>query len=91
MSSFCIFSQYKDVFGKPNTGAHQYRVLNTPLVDYIGTILLAAALSYLTDLSLVLSTIIMFSISIALHVLFGVNTQSSHQLGLFDTRQPFDT
>ena len=31
--------KYKDIFGKPKQGAHQYRFLGTAVVDYILTII----------------------------------------------------
>lgn len=32
---------FKDLFGKPNTGAHAYRLFNIAVVDVIATLLLA--------------------------------------------------
>ena len=72
----CIFSQYKDIFGKVGTGPHQYRFLNAALVDYSLTILGAILITYLTDIPLVLSTIGLFILGILLHYLFGVETNT---------------
>lgn len=72
----CIFSQYKDIFGKSGTGPHQYRFLNTALVDYSLTILGAILITYLTDIPLVLTTIGLFILGILLHYLFGVETNT---------------
>lgn len=77
-----IFSKHKDLFGKPGTGIHSYRFLDTAIIDYIGTILLAAMLTILLGrypngkyrLSFVNSTITMFVIAIISHYLFGVST-----------------
>ena len=33
--------KYKDIFGKPNTGFHSYRIFNIAVFDVISTILLA--------------------------------------------------
>ena len=78
----CIFSKYKDIFGEAGKGVHSYRFLNTALVDYIVTILLAILLTYLTDIPLVLTTIGLLVLGIILHYLFGVNTNSLKYLGI---------
>lgn len=72
--TFCPFKKYSDIFGSPRTGVHSYRFLDTALVDYIGTILLAILFTKITKVPLVLSTILMFILGILFHVLFGVNT-----------------
>ena len=62
----------KNIFGQPRLGVHKYRILDTPMVDYIGSILIAMAISYSTNISLVLTTIFVFVISIILHYIFDV-------------------
>ena len=42
------------------------------MVDYLGTIILSFIFAFITNISLVNSTIIMFILSIILHSLFGV-------------------
>jgi hypothetical protein len=44
MSSLC---QYKDIFGKPNTGLHSYRFLGIAFVDVFFTLIGAILLSKL--------------------------------------------
>ena len=78
----CIFSKYKNIFGEAGKGVHQYRFLNTPLVDYLLTILGAILLTYLTDIPLVLTTIGLLVLGLILHYLFGVNTNSLKYLGI---------
>ena len=78
----CIFSKYKNIFGEAGKGVHSYRFLNTALVDYIVTILLAILLTYLTDIPLVLTTIGLLVLGLILHYLFGVNTNSLKYLGI---------
>ena len=73
-SIFCPFSKYSDIFQKPNTGVHQYRLFDVALVDYITTIILSFFLTKVTNIPIELSTIILFSLGIILHILFGVNT-----------------
>ena len=73
--------KYKDIFGKPGTGIHKYRFLGTAISDYVLTIFLAVAISYFTKIPLVLSTIIAFISGIILHIIFGVETNSTRYLG----------
>ena len=73
---------YKDILGVPGQGVHSYRFLDTAIVDYILTIFLAAAVSKMTNLPFVLSTILMFVLGIVLHALFCVSTNTTRYLGL---------
>lgn len=73
--------KYKYIIGKPNEGIHSYRFLGSAIVDYIVTIILCAIFSYITDIPLVLSTIIVFTLGIILHILFGVPTNTTRYLG----------
>lgn len=78
----CIFKEYKNIFGEIGKGPHQYRFLNTALVDYILTILGAILITYLTGIPLVLTTIGLLLLGIILHYLFGVNTNTLKYLGI---------
>lgn len=67
--------QYRDIFGKPGTGAHRYRVLNTAVVD----VALTVALAYATTLvdkrwDLWTAIVFWFLVGASLHILFCVNT-----------------
>ena len=73
--------KYKDIFGKPNEGVHSYRFMGTAIVDYIVTIIISVIFAYVTDIPLVLSTIIVFVLGIILHILFGVPTNTTRYLG----------
>lgn len=66
--------QYKYIFGFPGEGAHSYRFLGTPMVDYIGTIILAMITTKITKIPLVLTTIGMFILGILLHMIFCLRT-----------------
>ena len=75
--------QYADIFGKPGTGAHQYRIggdypKGIAIVDTVGTILIALlAWWILTSRSLlafIVVFIIMMAITFVSHVAFGVKT-----------------
>jgi len=64
------------IFGESRKGLHSYRICDTPLIDYIGTIIISMILSYYLNVSLVIVTIILFLISIILHYLFEIDTNS---------------
>jgi hypothetical protein len=73
--------KYKDIFGKPGTGAHAHRIANIAIVDVLITLLVAAIigfLSYRNWIDKLLMTILMFFglfiLSIFIHRLFGVHT-----------------
>lgn len=72
--------QYSDIFGKPNTGVHSYRIGTsiTPngfaLVDILLTILLAGVITYATGSGFIITLSILFILSIALHSLFCVDS-----------------
>jgi len=70
----CPFSKFKDIFGKPNEGAHKFRLFDLPLVDYIGAILLALLIRYITKIPFELIIVIVLIIGIICHYLFGVDT-----------------
>lgn len=69
-----MICQYKYLFGVPGQGAHKYRFLGTPIVDYVGTIILAMLLTKFTKIPLVLTTIGMFVLGILLHMVFCLRT-----------------
>ena len=72
--------KYKDLFGKPNTGLHSYRLFNIAIVDVTLTIfgsyvLYLAIEKYLyTNINFWLVLVIMFLLGIVLHRLFCVRT-----------------
>lgn len=73
--------KYKDIFGKPGEGIHKYRFLGTAISDYLLTILAAVIITYFTKIPLVLTTIFAFVLGIVLHVIFGVETNTTRYLG----------
>ena len=73
--------KYKDIFGKPGEGIHKYRFLGTAISDYLLTILTAVIITYFTKIPLVLTTILVFVLGIVLHVIFGVETNTTRYLG----------
>lgn len=77
-----IFKKYKNILGEPKKGVHKYRFFNTAFVDYILSLILAIIITYLTNIPLVLTTIIILSLGIILHILFGVPTNTTKYLGI---------
>lgn len=74
---FGIFSEYRDVLGKPKEGVHKYRLMDVAMFDYILTIIGAFILTYLTTVPVEITTIFLFSLGIVLHLLFDVNTNTT--------------
>jgi hypothetical protein len=74
--------KYQNILGVAGKGVHSYRILDTPMFDYIGTILLAFIVTKVTRVPLVITTILMFVLAILLHYLFCVKTDSLVFLGL---------
>ena len=70
----CPFSQYKNIFGVPNKGAHSYRMFDLPIIDYIGAIIIALIITYMTKIPFELIIIIVLIIGVLCHYLFGVET-----------------
>ena len=76
-----MFCKYKDIFGKPGTGVHSYRIYNIAIVDLFFTILAAYiifVLKYknynLLNLKFIKILLILLLLSVFLHWLFCVDT-----------------
>jgi hypothetical protein len=67
--------ELKDIFGKPRTGPHSFRIFDVAVVDVLGTIGLAWLLVRFTGMDFVSALIIMFIAGSALHALVGVRTK----------------
>ena len=78
----CPFSKFKDFFGKPGEGVHQYKFMGVAIVDLLLSIVLAIIVSHFTTMPHVLSIITVLLLGLVLHVLFGVPTQAVKWLGL---------
>jgi fatty-acid desaturase len=72
--AWCPFKKFSDIFGKPNTGAHSYRLFNIAIIDLFFTIVGAFMISYFFNVSFILIFILLMLIAILLHRLFCVNT-----------------
>ena len=82
MTSFDL-SKYKNIFGYPGTGVHQYKFKGTAIVDYVLTIAGAFIITYYTDIPLVITTIGLLLLGIILHYLFGIKSQAIQYLSKF--------
>ena len=81
-ANICPFKKYKHIFGIPGKGVHKYRFIHTAMVDYLLSLLLAAAIAYISHIPLVLTTITVLFAGILCHILFGVQTNTLTYLGI---------
>jgi hypothetical protein len=66
--------QYKDIFGKPCTGAHSYRILNIAIIDVIFTIIFAWLIAKWMNWNFWKTLLGLFLLGIIMHRLFCVRT-----------------
>ena len=66
--------KYKDIFGKPNTGVHKYRLFGLAIVDVILTIIGGYLIAIFLKLPILYTIIVLFVIGILFHRLFCVRT-----------------
>ena len=69
-----MLCQYKDIFGKPNEGIHQYRLFGIAIVDLIATIAAAILIGKWLETSWLLVLVILLIIGELLHMMFCVDT-----------------
>ena len=65
---------FKDIFGKPGEGVHQYRIFGIAAVDLITTVLGAALISWKTDHNFLIVFACLFILGELLHWYFCVDT-----------------
>ena len=82
MTYICPFKDYSDILGTVGKGVHKYRFMDTAIVDYALTIIVAAITTYYSKIPFVLTTILWFIAAIILHMLFGVETNTIKYLGI---------
>ena len=58
------FCKYKDYFGAPNTGAHQYRIFDLAIVDVVFTIIAGYLIAKLFNMSIWNTIISLFLLGI---------------------------
>jgi hypothetical protein len=69
------------MFGVPGTGIHKYRFLDTAIVDYLGSIIIAMLITKFTKVPLVITTILVLLLGILSHYLFCLKTGTEMWLG----------
>ena len=72
MNSEC---KYSDLFGKPRTGVHGYRLFDIAIVDVVLTIILGIIISKVSGLNTFTIIIICFLVGIIVHRVFCVKTK----------------
>lgn len=65
---------YKNIFGRPKKGVHQYRILNIAIVDVIGTFIISYIISKVFNYDFKEVLLLIFLLGIILHKLFEVKT-----------------
>jgi len=66
--------KYKDLFGKPNTGIHSFKIFHVSVADVLMTILGAYIFSWLFKFSFPITLGVFFLSGILLHRIFCVRT-----------------
>ena len=66
--------KYADVFGKPNTGIHSYRVFNIAIVDLGMTIIVCCIIAYFLKFNIWITILVGLLFGIIAHRVFCVNT-----------------
>ena len=66
--------KYKEIFGKPNTGIHKYRLFNIAISDVVSTILGAFFFSWFFEWNLWYTLGGLFLLGIFFHRIFCVRT-----------------
>lgn len=69
-----MFSNYKDIFGKPHEGFHKNRLFGLAINDVIGTILIGLLISYYFNIDIKIVSMCLLISVILIHRLFGVDT-----------------
>lgn len=74
--------KYKDIFGKPGTGAHKYRFGGVAVVDLALTLLIAYVITYFTEIPLLVTMVSLLLLGIFFHWVFCVKTATNVYLGI---------
>jgi hypothetical protein len=69
-----MFCKYSDIFGKPNTGVHSYRLFNIAIVDLAMTAIFAYFFAIYIKQPFIYVFLITIIVGIIMHRLFCVRT-----------------
>lgn len=70
-----MLCSYRHVFGEERKGFHSLRVFDVAVGDVLLTLLLSLFVSYVSKISIITTTIIIFIVGIIIHRIFCVNTK----------------
>ena len=82
MKGLCPLKNFNDIFGLPGKGVHKHTLLNVIVIDNLITIAAAVFITYQFDVPFPLSIIGAYIVSIVIHMLFGVQTNTLTYLGI---------
>jgi len=66
--------KYSNMFGKPNTGIHKYRLFDIAILDVLLTIIIGIIIHKFTGYSMIYILFVLFLLGIVMHRLFCVRT-----------------
>lgn len=68
--------KYSNIFGKPNTGPHSYRIFNIAIVDVVATIILGIFIKafFFKKINIISIIFFLFILGIIAHRVFCVKT-----------------
>ena len=69
-----MLCKYKDIFGKPNTGVHKYRILNIAIVDVACVLIAGFFISKYFKTDIYYTLAYLFIAGIIAHRIFCVQT-----------------
>ena len=78
----CVFKEFSNIFGEIRTGVHSFRILDTPIVDHLLTILFAVLITHFSKIPLELTIPICYILGILCHYLFGVSSNAIRYLNI---------
>lgn len=70
-----MLCSYRHIFGEERKGFHSLRFLDIAVGDVVLTLLLSLFISYVSKISFVITTIMVFIVGIVIHRMFCVNTK----------------
>ena len=66
--------KYKNIFGIPKQGVHQYRLFDIAIADVLATVVISALFAYIMKWNISLTIFTAFVLGIIMHRIFCVRT-----------------